>query len=220
VGLIFPANILAEKEPYENVYEKREGTAKAVCSRRKGGKTVNREAKYIKKLMGWCPNAKTFETGSRISSVNFELYDQSGGEKARSPIALSRFSRLDARLLLPTLFLTPIYIIMLFLKGINSEFFFLGILFSLLINLLFWKKQIREYDAAAKKPTVRYVSKIVLFFVFLSLILFLSFHLWFSCLIHLLLLTLSQCTLLLQQLGFLLCGEPVFSYFTGRRKIT
>jgi len=136
---------------------------------------VNREAKYIKKLMGWCPNAKTFETGSRISSVNFELYDQSGGEKARSPIALSRFSRLDARLLLPTLFLTPIYIIMLFLKGINSEFFFLGILFSLLINLLFWKKQIREYDAAAKKPTVRYVSKIVLFFVFLSLILFLSF---------------------------------------------
>lgn len=125
--------------------------------------------------MGWCPNAKTFETGSRISSVNFELYDQSGGEKARSPIALSRFSRLDARLLLPTLFLTPIYIIMLFLKGINSEFFFLGILFSLLINLLFWKKQIREYDAAAKKPTVRYVSKIVLFFVFLSLILFLSF---------------------------------------------
>ncbi|HHV24464.1 MAG: DUF1673 family protein [Methanosarcina sp.] len=136
---------------------------------------MNREAKYIKKLMGWCPNAKTFETGSRISSVNFELYDQSGGEKARSPIALSRFSRLDARLLLPTLFLTPIYIIMLFLKGINSEFFFLGILFSLLINLLFWKKQIREYDAAAKKPTVRYVSKIVLFFVFLSLILFLSF---------------------------------------------
>ena len=134
---------------------------------------------YIKKLMGWCPNAKMLETGSRISSANFELYDQSGGEKARSPMALSRFSklfsRLDARLLIPTLFLTPFYIIMLFLKGINSEFFFLGILFSLLINLLFWKKQIREYDAAAKKPTVRYVSKIVLLFVFLSIVLFLSF---------------------------------------------
>jgi glucan phosphoethanolaminetransferase (alkaline phosphatase superfamily) len=89
-------------------------------------------------------------------------------------MVLSRFSRLDVRLLLPTLFLTPIYIVMLFLKGVNSEFFFLGVLFSLLINLLFWKNQIREYEAAAKKPTVRYVSKIVLFFVFLSLILFLS----------------------------------------------
>ncbi|PAV12212.1 hypothetical protein ASJ81_07620 [Methanosarcina spelaei] len=124
--------------------------------------------------MGWCPNAKTIETGSRISPVNFEAYARSRGEKARSPMALSRFSRLDVRLLLPTLFLTPIYIVMLFLKGVNSEFFFLGVLFSLLINLLFWKNQIREYEAAAKKPTVRYVSKIVLFFVFLSLILFLS----------------------------------------------
>jgi hypothetical protein len=133
------------------------------------------KAESIKRLMGWCPNAKAFEIGSRTRSVNFEAYDRSGGGKARSPIALSRFSKLDARLLLPTLFLTPIYIIMLFLKGINSEFFFLGILFSLLINLLFWKKQIREYDAAAKKPTIRYVSKIALFFVFLSLILFLSF---------------------------------------------
>lgn len=141
--------------------------------------TVNIVIKNIRKLMGWCPNAKTLETGSRISSANFELYDQSGGKKAGSSMALSRFSelfsRLDARLLVPTLFLTPFYIIMLFLKGINSKFFFLGILFSLLINLLFWKKQIREYDTAAKKPTVHYVSKIILFFVFLSLVLFLSF---------------------------------------------
>ena len=135
---------------------------------------MNWEAKYIRKLMGWCPNVETLETESRISSANFELYDQSGGEKAKSPMVLSHFSRLDVRLLLPTLFLTPIYIIMLFLKGVNSEFFFLGILFSLLTNLLFRKNQIREYEAAAKKPTVRYVSKIVLFFVFLSLILFLS----------------------------------------------
>jgi hypothetical protein len=130
---------------------------------------------FIKKLMGWCPNAKTVEVGSRVSSFNFEEYDQSKGEKARNPKVPSLFSRLDVRLLLPTLFLTPFYIVMLFLKGVNSEFFFLGILFSLLINSLFWKKQIREYDAAAKKPTVRYVSKIVLFFVFLSLIWFLIF---------------------------------------------
>ncbi|AKB42382.1 DUF1673 family protein [Methanosarcina vacuolata] len=136
---------------------------------------MNWEAKYIRKLMGWCPNAKTIETGSRVSPVNFEAYDQPRGEKVRIPMALSRFSRLDVRLLLPTLFLTPVYTVMLLVKGVNFDLFFLGILFSLLINLLFWKNQIREYDAAAKKTTVRYVSKIVLFFVFLSLILFLSF---------------------------------------------
>jgi len=130
---------------------------------------------FIKKLIGWCPNAKTIETGSRISLFNVEEYNQSEEEKARNPKFPSLFSRLDVRFFLPTLLLTPFYIVMLFLKGVNSEFFFLGILFSLLINLLFWKKQIREYDAAAKKPTVRYVSKIVLVFVFLSLIWFLIF---------------------------------------------
>ena len=127
--------------------------------------------------MGWCPNAKTFETGSRISSTNFEEYNRDKGEKARSPGVLSRysrlFSRLDVRLLLPTLFLTPFYIIMLFRKGVDSEFFFSGILFSLLLNSLCWKKLIHEYNALMKKPNVRYVSKIVLFYVFLSLI-------WFS----------------------------------------
>lgn len=130
---------------------------------------------YIKRLMGWCPNAKTLEKRSRVSPVSFEAYDRSRGEKARSPTALSRFSRLDVRLLLPALLLTPIYIIMLFLKGVNSEFFFLGILFSLLLNSLCWKKLIHECNALVKKPDVRYVSKIVLFYVFLSLI-------WFSVL--------------------------------------
>ena len=134
---------------------------------------------YIKKLMGWCPYAKTLETGSRISLDNFEAHARSGGEEARSPKVPSQFSRffsrLDVRLFLPTLFLTPFYTIMLFLKGVNSEFFFLGILFSLLLNSLCWKKLIHDCNALVKKPDVRYVSKIVLFFVFLSLI-------WFSLL--------------------------------------
>ncbi|HII80940.1 MAG TPA: DUF1673 family protein [Methanosarcina sp.] len=129
--------------------------------------------------MGWCPNVKTLETGSRISSDNFEEYDQSGGEKAISPGILGRysklFSRLDVRLLLPTLFLTPFYTIMLFRKGVDSEFFFSGILFSLLLNSLCWKKLIHECNALIKKPDVRYVSKIVIFYVFLSLIWFLIF---------------------------------------------
>lgn len=132
---------------------------------------------HIKKLMGWCPNVKTLETGSGINSANFELYNQSGGEKARNPEIPSRisrfFSRFDARILLPPLFLTPIYINLLFQKGINAEAFFLGFSFSLLIYLLGWKKQMYYYDSLAKKPVVGSSSKKILLWVFLVLILFL-----------------------------------------------
>jgi hypothetical protein len=132
---------------------------------------------YIRKLMGWCPNAKTLETGSRISPTTFEAYDQSEGEKDRDPGVLSRFSRLfsrlDIRILLPTLFSTPIYINLLFQKGINAEAFFLGFSLSLLIYLLGWKKQMYRYDSLTKKPVVGSSFKKTFFWVFLAIILFL-----------------------------------------------
>ena len=129
----------------------------------------------IKKLMGWCPNAKTLETGSRISPANFEAYAQSGGEKARNPEVLSRFSRLysrlDVRTLLPIIFLTPFYINSLFRTGVNAEALLLGLSLSLLIYLLGWKKQMRQYDALAKKPIIASSFKKTLFWVFVVLIL-------------------------------------------------
>jgi Ca2+/Na+ antiporter len=132
---------------------------------------------HIKKLMGWCPNVKTLENGTRISSANFETNDQSGGEKARNPGISSRisrlFSRFDIRILLPTLFLTPIYINLLFQKGINAEAFFLGFSLSLLIYLLGWKKQMHHYDSLTKKPVVGSSLKKTFFWVFLAIILFL-----------------------------------------------
>jgi hypothetical protein len=119
---------------------------------------MSRESSYIKKLMGWCPNAKTLETGSRISPANFEVYAQSRGEKARNQGVLSQFSRLfsrfDVRILLPTLFFTLCFMNLLFQKGINSEAFLLGLSLSLLTYLLGWKKQMNMYDTLAKKPAV------------------------------------------------------------------
>jgi small-conductance mechanosensitive channel len=138
---------------------------------------MNWAGEYIKKLMSWCPNVKTLETESRISSANFKLYDQSGGEKARNPGISSRFSKLfsryDIRILLPTLFLTLVYINLLFQKGINAEALFLGFSLSLLIYLLGWKKQMHHYDSLAKKPIFGSSSKKILLWVFLVLILFL-----------------------------------------------
>lgn len=129
--------------------------------------------------MGWCPNAKALETGSRISPVNFEAPDLPGGEKARGPEILSRFprlySRLDVRTLLPIIFLTPFYINLLFRKGVNAEAFLLGLSLSLLIYLLGWKKQMRQYDALAKKPNIASSFKKTFFWVFLVIILLMVF---------------------------------------------
>ena len=134
---------------------------------------------YIKKLMGWCPNAKASEIRSLNNPASFEAYDQSGGEKARTLGISSQFStlfsRLDIRLLLPTLILTPFYLILLSLKGVNTEAFFLSILLFLLIYSLCWKKLMQQYDAIAKKPIFSSFSKIVLLLVSLSLIWFLIF---------------------------------------------
>jgi hypothetical protein len=36
----------------------------------------------MRKLMGWCPNAKITDPDSGVSPANFAAYDRSGGEKA------------------------------------------------------------------------------------------------------------------------------------------
>lgn len=133
--------------------------------------------------MSWCPNKKTFETGSQIIPANFGGYDQSKGEKSRNPKILTHFSglysRLDVRLLLPTLFFTPFLINLLFQKGVNIEVFFIGFSLSLLLYLLYWKKQLLQYDAIEKKPLVGSSRKRCLFLIFFTIILFLILPLFF-----------------------------------------
>ncbi|HII02968.1 TPA: DUF1673 domain-containing protein [Methanosarcinaceae archaeon] len=124
----------------------------------------------IKKLMGWCPNAKIAEAGSRISSVNFEAYGRSGEEKARSTEVLGQHSRLDTQLLLLPIFFAYFYI-NLFQKGINTEAFLLGLSLSLPIYLLGWKKQMHQYDDAKEKPVVSPFFRKSLFGVLLFLFL-------------------------------------------------
>jgi len=53
---------------------------------------MNVFTKSIRKIMGWCPNAKALETGSQTVPANFEAYDRSGGEKAGNN--LSRMKRI------------------------------------------------------------------------------------------------------------------------------
>ena len=163
---------------------------------------MNVFTKSIKKLMGWCPNAKTTEIKSQISLANFETYDRSGGEKARSPKVQGQFSRLfsrlDVRYLLPILFVTPSYINFLFWKGINAEAFFLGLSLSILIYLLSWKKQMRRYDALAKKSIIGSSSKKAYFQYFLAII---SFFILFM--------------FLFPYMAYFLSLQSILSFFAG-----
>lgn len=146
-----------------------------------------REARYIKKLVGWCPYAKTTGLDSRNGPANFEAYDQSGGEKAGGPEALSQLSRLysryDVRILLPTLFFTFYLIILISQKGINSEAFLLGLSLSLLTYLLGWKKQMNKYNTLAKKPAV--VSSFKKTFIWVISVIILGLILFMVLLSHL-----------------------------------
>ncbi|AKB42379.1 DUF1673 domain-containing protein [Methanosarcina vacuolata] len=126
----------------------------------------------IKKLMGWCPNAKALEPETRISSANFAANDQSGGEKTRSLNNIPKqHSRLDNQLLLLPIIFIYIYI-NLFQKGVNTEAFLLGLSLSLPIYLLGWKKQMRQYDAVKRNPVVspsfRRTFACVILFLFLG----------------------------------------------------
>ncbi len=183
MGDLSSAILLGEEKPHESLYNKRKRIPKNIYYWGKGVRIILREAEFITKLMGWCPNAKTLETGSRVSPANFEAYDQPGGEKARSQKVPSQFSslfyRLDVRILLPILFFTLYFINLLFRKGINAEAFFLGLLLSQLICLFCWKKQMRNYDALTRKSVVGSCSKKVFFWVFLAIILGLILPMFF-----------------------------------------
>jgi len=136
---------------------------------------------HIKKLMEWCPNVKVLETGSGISSANFEANYLLGREKARSPTVPRKHSRLVTQLFLLPIFFTPVYI-NLFQKGINTEAFLLGLLLSLPIYLFGWKKQMHQYNTVKRNPvvspsfrkTVAYVI-LFLFFCFTLLMAFLPY---------------------------------------------
>jgi len=133
---------------------------------------VSLRVENIKKLMGWCPNAKALEPETRISSANFAANDQSGGEKTRSLNNIPKqHSRLDNQLLLLPIIFIYIYI-NLFQKGVNTEAFLLGLSLSLPIYLLGWKKQMRQYDAVKRNPVVspsfRRTFACVILFLFLG----------------------------------------------------
>ncbi len=101
---------------------------------------MNIFAKNLRKLMGWCPNAKLTETGSRISPANFEAYDRSGGEKAdrsggeKARSDLSRMKRIGLLIASIGGFVSTLTLVMekdnisLLMVGVGTLLFLIGII--------------------------------------------------------------------------------------------
>lgn len=109
--------------------------------------------KYIKKLMGWCPNVRAHETRQHISLENFEsdIPDRAGGEKGdlKNPGWLRKAS---TRTLLVYTFFTIICFQVFYQTGIKMTFLLTGSFISLSVTILYWKTQMKRYDDLIKQP--------------------------------------------------------------------
>lgn len=127
---------------------------------------MNREAKYIKKLMGWCPNARAHETRQNVSfeNLNSDIPDRAGGENGhlKNPGWLRKTS---IQTLLINTFLTLGYFLVInhlglnLIQGINLILLLAGSFISLSVTILYWKAQMKRYDALVKYPIIDYSNK-------------------------------------------------------------
>lgn len=127
---------------------------------------------YIKKLMGWCPNAKIHEARQHINFESFEsgIPDKVKGDDGdqRNPGWLQRESN---QILLFAIFLTFVHFLIYNHMGLLPSFF--ALLPPLFYFVFHWNERIQRFNDIVKKPTVRYVSKVSYLWV-LIIIVFIS----------------------------------------------
>jgi len=140
---------------------------------------VNPNTEYIKKLMGWCPNARAAEARRNVSleNFNFDIPERAGKENGdlKNPDWLRKTS---IQTLLINTFLTLVYIPVINQLGINLTFLLTGSLVSLFFVIFYWKAQMKRYDALVKQPIIDYSNKKKLYYVLSYVFLILIFSLY------------------------------------------
>ncbi|PAV12198.1 hypothetical protein ASJ81_07640 [Methanosarcina spelaei] len=121
----------------------------------------------IKKMMGWCPNARTSETRRHINFESFEsgILDREKGDDGYQK-NLGWLQKLSNYTLLINTLFTLVYIIAISHLGLKIAFFLAGFFISVALIVLDWKKQMRRYDILAQKlicenPGMKKVSQII-----------------------------------------------------------
>ncbi|WP_440946556.1 DUF1673 domain-containing protein [Methanosarcina sp. T3] len=120
----------------------------------------------VKKLMGWCPNARASEARQHSSLENFasEIPDRTRGENEdlKNPGWLRKTSTYT---LLINAFLSLAYFLVIDQLGINLTLsanlilLLSGFFIALFFVIFDWKKQMQRYDALVKHPVIDYSDK-------------------------------------------------------------
>ncbi|AKB23663.1 hypothetical protein MSMTP_0194 [Methanosarcina sp. MTP4] len=140
---------------------------------------MNLNTEYIKKLMGWCPNAGAAEARRNVSLENFnsDIPERSRGENGdlKNPGWIRKTS---IQTLLINTFLTLVYIPVINQLGINLSFLLTGSFISLFFVIFYWKTQMKRYDSLIKQPIIDYSNKKKLYNVLCYVFLILIFSLY------------------------------------------
>jgi len=134
---------------------------------------VNLKIENIKRLMGWCPNARAFEARRNIDPENFDsnVPDRARGDNSylKNPGWLQRESN---QILLFAIFLTFVHFLIYNRIGLLPSLF--ALLPPLFYFVFHWNERIQRFNNIAKEPFVRYVSKLSYLWVFLIIIVFIA----------------------------------------------
>lgn len=109
----------------------------------------------IKKMMGWCPNARTSETRRHINFESSEsgIPDREKGDDGYQK-KLGWLQKASTRTLLVDIFLTFMYFSVLIQLGVNLIFLLAGF-FTALISFIFsWNAKMRLYDSLEKQRLI------------------------------------------------------------------
>lgn len=135
----------------------------------------------IKKMMGWCPNAKAYEARQIINFENFEsgAPDRIGGENGDQK-NLGWFRKTSVQTFLITTFLTLTYLLIIKQLGVNLIFLLAGSLVSLFFIIFDWNAQMQRYDTLRKKPVIDYSCKKNLYYILAYMFMIVIFYLYFK----------------------------------------
>ncbi|AKB34508.1 hypothetical protein MSSIH_3818 [Methanosarcina siciliae HI350] len=121
---------------------------------------MNGTGEFIKKFMGWCPNARAHETKKYVDLERFELDTPAGaggeGGDMKNP---ERLRKASTRILLYGIFFTSVCFLVLNQTGINPIFLLAGFFTALVHVAFYWKIQMERYDALVKRSVVEHSNK-------------------------------------------------------------
>jgi hypothetical protein len=132
---------------------------------------VNLKVENIKKLIGWCPNARAYNDRQHVNLENFnsDVPDRARGEGDTK--SLGWFRKESTIILLTAISVTFVYFIVLNHVGINLIFLLAGTFISLICFAFYWKTQIRIYNDLVKQPVTEYSKKMRIAMIAIILVL-------------------------------------------------